>query len=329
MERWSTVTTLEETFFKFVIPPQLYYSDRAVINQNNVVLTAEPRKKETVVAPYLDKFWKGLWINFIWLVLAPKLVADRSVASKLLDRIVLGYPLDFWFHALVQDRRLVRGHLLLNACVFIQKKTGQWRQTKDKVNGPQRRDNTLLGLIPKFNQDSSGGYFQDWRLGNIFKLKGIKTSEEKMAETESNIREEAKPGIRKNLPATDAQSLERSTRECLKCGIKGFQPLQMCMGNYELSITQLLYPIESFKLEKTFKIIKSDLYQELTKMKAAQRGVQEFLLPEKTQEEHKKTMTGITRTKDTGIPLPGIVKGGTKTMEKGDGSPENQVITSH
>lgn len=43
----------------------------------------------------------------------------------------------------------------------------------------------------------------------------------------SNIRGEVKPGIINNLPATDAQSLERdhrSARECLKRGIKEFQP---------------------------------------------------------------------------------------------------------
>ncbi|RMB99557.1 hypothetical protein DUI87_23810 [Hirundo rustica rustica] len=39
-------------------------------------------------------------------------------------------------------------------------------------------------------------------------------------------------------------------------------------------------------------------------------------------------MIGITRKGDTRMPLPGIVKGRTKTTEKGDESPEKQMITS-
>ncbi|RMC15441.1 hypothetical protein DUI87_07632 [Hirundo rustica rustica] len=42
----------------------------------------------------------------------------------------------------------------------------------------------------------------------------------------------------------------------------------------------------------------------------------------------RETTTGITRRGDTGMPLSGIVKGRTKTTEKGDESPENQMITS-
>lgn len=84
---------------------------------------------------------------------------------------ILWSALHFSFHTLVCDSGTCQRAL---AAVYLGINPEEIRSLEKsrRLSKPQRRDGALLNLIPIINWDTSGIYFQDWRLESVFKFNG-------------------------------------------------------------------------------------------------------------------------------------------------------------